>query len=68
MTGPLDNFEIPESPFSLEKFAWDIIWKVLEKYNGNKSKSAQFLGLERHQLYYRYKKIVNKFDNQKNKI
>lgn len=47
--------ELLKEPFDLEKFSMDIVRATLEKFNGNKSKTAQFLGLKREQLYNRYK-------------
>jgi two-component system, NtrC family, response regulator AtoC len=51
----LTNFTIPEKPFNLEEFNHEIIKKTLEKFKGNKSKTAQFLGLNRIQMYGRFK-------------
>ncbi len=56
-----DNFLLPEKPFNIEKFTKEIIIKTLNKFNGNKSKTAEFLGLNRLQLYNRYKTIVDKY-------
>ena len=47
--------ELLREPFDLEKFTLDIVRAALKKFNGNKSKTAQFLGLKREQLYNRYK-------------
>lgn len=47
--------ELLEEPFDLEAFTMDIVRATLEKFGGNKSKTAQFLGLKREQLYNRYK-------------
>jgi transcriptional regulator with PAS, ATPase and Fis domain len=47
--------ELLKEPFDLEKFTLDIVRATLEKFNGNKSKTAQFLGLKREQMYNRYK-------------
>ncbi len=44
-----------EKPFDLESFTMKIVKKALEKFDGNKSKTAKFLGLKREQLYNRYK-------------
>lgn len=48
--------------FNLEEFNKKIISAALEKFNGNKSKAAHFLGLNRIQMYYRYN-----IDNKKTK-
>lgn len=47
--------ELLQEPFDLETFTMDIVRAALKKFNGNKSKAAQFLGLKREQLYNRYK-------------
>ncbi|MBN2440765.1 MAG: sigma-54-dependent Fis family transcriptional regulator [Spirochaetales bacterium] len=60
----IDDIELPEEPFSLEQLNETIIRKTLIKFNGNKSKTAQFLGLQRLQLYNRYKKIIDGYENQ----
>ena len=44
-----------ESPFNLEEFIMKLVKKTLKKFNGNKAKTARFLGLKREQLYNRYK-------------
>lgn len=44
-----------DKPFSLEEFENKIIKAALNRFNNNKSKAAEFLGLNRTQLYYRYK-------------
>ena len=59
-----DNFLLPEKPFNIEKFTKEIIIKALDKFNGNKSKTAEFLGLNRLQLYNRYKTIVDKYTDK----
>ncbi|MFW6101453.1 MAG: sigma 54-interacting transcriptional regulator [Bacteroidota bacterium] len=47
--------ELLKEPFDLEGFTLDVVQAALRKFNGNKSKTAQFLGLKREQLYNRYK-------------
>jgi transcriptional regulator with PAS, ATPase and Fis domain len=47
--------QLLEEPFSLEDFTMEIIRRTLKKFNGNKTKTARFLGLKREQLYNRYK-------------
>ncbi len=47
--------ELLKEPFDLEQFTMDVVQAALKKFNGNKSKTAQFLGLKREQLYNRYK-------------
>jgi len=44
-----------EKPFNLEPFIMKIVKRTLQKFNGNKAKTARFLGLKREQLYNRYK-------------
>ena len=47
--------QLLEEPFNLEDFTMEIIRRTLERFNGNKAKTARFLGLKREQLYNRYK-------------
>ena len=47
--------ELMEKPFNLEAFTMEVVRRTLKKFNGNKTKTAQFLGLKREQLYNRYK-------------
>lgn len=49
------EFQLPSKPFSLERLNEEIVRKALDKFNGNKTKAAEFLGLTRIQLYRRYK-------------
>jgi len=51
----LTDFIIPDAPFSLEELNREIIKKTLAKFDGNKSKTADFLGLNRIQMYGRFK-------------
>ena len=53
----LKNLELPDQPFNLEDINTAIIKKILQKFNGNKSKTAEYLGLNRIQLYGRYKDV-----------
>ncbi len=63
-----DNFMLPDNPFELNKFTEDIIRMTLEKFKGNKSKTAEFLGLNRLQLYNRYKKILDRYADEMEKV
>ncbi len=49
------DFEVPLHAFDLEEAVKNIIKKTMIKFNGNKSKTANYLGLTRIQLYRRYK-------------
>lgn len=51
-------YELPQDPFDLEEFTRDIVRKTLERFQGNKTKTATFLGLTRTQLYGRYRDLV----------
>ena len=44
-----------EKPFNLEAFIMKLVKRTVQKFNGNKAKTARFLGLKREQLYNRYK-------------
>jgi transcriptional regulator with PAS, ATPase and Fis domain len=47
--------KILKKPIDLENFTMKVVEKALEKFNGNKAKTARYLGLKREQLYNRYK-------------
>ena len=51
----INDFHLPENPFDLDELNKTIVRKTLEKFNGNKTKAAEFLGLTRAQLYKRFK-------------
>ncbi len=51
---------LPELPFSLEEFNHKVIEAALVKFGNNKTKAAEFLGLNRVQMYYRYKSRKDK--------
>ncbi len=48
------DFLIPEKPFDIEDYMQKIVKKALVKFNGNKTKTAEFLNLTRIQMYKRY--------------
>jgi len=50
-----ESVVLPNQPFSLEEFNKKIIEAALSKFSNNKTKAAEFLGLNRVQMYYRYK-------------
>jgi two-component system response regulator AtoC len=52
------SYDLPQDPFDLEEFTRDIVRKTLDRFQGNKTKTASFLGLTRTQLYGRYRDLV----------
>lgn len=60
------NVHLPDDPFSLNNLVEDIIIKSLKKYNGNKTKTADFLKLDRYQFYRRYKSVVDRYMQENN--
>jgi|GEM_PF-1104351 len=50
-----NDFVLPDDYFNLENHVRSIIEKALNKFNGNKTKAAKYLGITRMQLYNRYK-------------
>ena len=44
------NFELPEEELNIKKLEKEIVRKVLEKFNGNKSKAAEYLCITRSAL------------------
>ncbi len=54
--GPgLGDFVIPDQPFDLAVLEREIVRRTLEKFGGNKTKTAEFLGISRSQLYDKYR-------------
>lgn len=58
------NFTLPEAPFALDMYMENIIEKALIRFEGNKSKTAAYLGLDRFQLYNRYRHVVTRYKNR----
>ena len=50
----LDSIVLPDEPFKLADLDQAIASKALEKFGGNKSKAADFLGISRSQFYDKY--------------
>jgi len=44
------NIQLPDQPFKLDELNREIVEKALDKFDGNKSKTADFLGLTRSAL------------------
>lgn len=51
----IENFALPESRMDLERYIDNIIVKALSKFNGNKTRTAEYLNIQRKKLYHRYK-------------
>lgn len=45
------DFSLPPDSFDLKKFEQKIVLKAMEIYNGNKAKTARYLGISRRILY-----------------
>ncbi len=54
---PEREIQMPADKFDLNDWTYDIIRKALAKNNGNKSKTAKYLGISRNELYTYIKKI-----------
>jgi len=54
---------LPGEPFSLNSLVEDLILQTLKKFHGNKSRAADYLGLDRYQFYRRYRSVLEKFQN-----
>ncbi len=50
-----ENYILPEDNLDLENYINNIILKTLAKFKGNKSKTAEYLKIQRKQLYHKYK-------------
>lgn len=50
------RFELPENGFNLEEFTTNIMQKAVDKFAGNKSKAAVYLGISRFALHRRLQK------------
>lgn len=46
----VNNYSLPEAPFDLDKYMRSIAQKAVEKFKGNKTKAAQYLGISRSSL------------------
>lgn len=44
------NFDLPEEKLNIKKLEKEIVRKALEKFNGNKSKAAEYLCITRSAL------------------
>ncbi|MBD3165768.1 response regulator [bacterium] len=51
------NLRLPDEPFDLQALEEEIIRKALEKFDGNKSRAARYLGLTRNTLRSRLRRI-----------
>ncbi|MFO8236525.1 MAG: sigma-54 dependent transcriptional regulator [Bacteroidales bacterium] len=47
--------QLLKNPINIENFIMKVVKKALEKFRGNKARTARFLGLKREQLYNRYR-------------
>ena len=47
----LPEIILPDVPFTLEDITYSIILKTLDKFDGNKTKAAEYLGISRYALY-----------------
>ncbi|WP_394700292.1 helix-turn-helix domain-containing protein [uncultured Desulfosarcina sp.] len=52
----LATLELPEDGLDLETLAMGLIHKALDKFNGNKSQAAAYLGMSRYALYRKLQK------------
>ncbi|MEX2445534.1 MAG: sigma-54 dependent transcriptional regulator [Alkalispirochaeta sp.] len=53
-----EPFELPDDPFDLESFSRRVVAAAMEKFHGNKTQVAAYLGLTRTQLYGRYRDVT----------
>ena len=53
----LENWQLPADTMPLQEISNDIILRVLQKYNGNKTAASRYLGISRSTLYYRLQGI-----------
>ena len=44
------NFELPDEKLNLKQLEREIVRKALKKFNGNKSKTSEYLGISRSAL------------------
>ncbi len=52
----LENLELPDAPIDLEALTTTIVQKALDRFDGNKSKAAAYLGISRFALHRRLQK------------
>ncbi|MDD2422271.1 MAG: sigma-54 dependent transcriptional regulator [Heliobacteriaceae bacterium] len=55
-----DNFSLPDTNFSLVALNQAVIKKALQKHDGNKTRTAKYLGLSLRSLSYRLQKMDDK--------
>ena len=46
----MDDIKLPEHSFDINKFEKELVGKVIKKFNGNKTKAAEYLNLTRSSL------------------
>ena len=56
----IEEVSLPDEKLPLENHINEIIRKALEKHNGNKAKTASYLGITRRALYSRLKRVSAK--------
>lgn len=52
-----DEISLPPGGFDIESFVEKIVCRALEMHNGNKAKTARYLGISRHALYCRIERM-----------
>ncbi|MBN2627008.1 MAG: sigma-54-dependent Fis family transcriptional regulator [Spirochaetales bacterium] len=57
-------FLLPEEPFDLNRMVEELILQTLEKFDGNKSRAADYLGLDRYQFYRRYRQVLEEYQSR----
>ncbi|MFW5694028.1 MAG: sigma-54-dependent transcriptional regulator [Alkalispirochaeta sp.] len=57
-----EAFVLPDAPFDLEAFTRRIVAAAMERFQGNKTQAAAYLGLTRTQLYGRYRDVTDPTD------
>ena len=50
------HLRLPDEPFSLPELTREIVLKALERFDGNQSRTARYLGIPRHVLLYKLEK------------
>ncbi|MEW6621976.1 MAG: sigma-54 dependent transcriptional regulator [Bacillota bacterium] len=56
----LDSFSLPGDCFPMDQFVDEVIEKALEMHEGNKAKTARYLGISRRSLYCHLERIAKK--------
>ncbi|MCP3924629.1 MAG: AAA family ATPase [Desulfobacterales bacterium] len=53
----IDKFDLPEKRLNIKDLSNEIVVKAMDKFDGNKTRAAKYLGISRQALYRRLEKV-----------